>query len=250
MHWKFEEIFSIQFTHQKKAPSAFPDFGLDAPDFIVVPTKSTADKLRRYGWITHSLSGGLLVLSEKTIDASGNASHRSLPPTNDAFTFWLLLNNPGLLNETQPFEALLPQYAGRSRLLYFDNLSAVSLPDNKFRLTTGDFISLSDFSSGAPTYFRYAAREPQIAGIDVTPIEPGNPVAKSFNFTSPARFVDIELPESAYKIAPKPSGTAETVFLTPEKLAGKIFGAVRIFNTAAQPILEKHRKYSAVFAKI
>jgi len=248
MHWRFDKIFSIQFFHQKTMESPLLNADLKRTQFSIIPTESTREKLRRMGWIFRSANDGIQVFGEKTIDPKGNAELRSNLASNDVFTFLLLLDDVSLLNYTHPFKSDLPPFSGRTRLLYFDNLTTTPPTGDNLRLTGDEFIHSTDLASGGPTSFQYLAPLAQITSVELQAITPENPPAKSFSIKPPARAVGLEVAEGAYRMTPKPGGTAETLFLTPERLTGKTIGCIRIFNTSALPMSDTFRKYLAVFA--
>lgn len=248
MHWRFDKIFSIQFFHQKTMDHPLLNADLKGAQFTIIPMEGTREKMRRMGWIFKPMNDGIVVFGEKSIDPSGNAEFRSRPANNEVLTFLLLLEEADLLNYTHPFKSPLPPYSGRTRLLYFDNLSTTPPTGEDLRLTGDEFIHSTDLASGGPLSFQYLASEPQITSVELQAIRPETPPAKSFPINPPARTVGLEAEEGAYRLTPKPGGTTETVFLTQERFPGNAFGCIRIFNTAALPMSDTYRKYQAVFA--
>jgi len=302
MHWKFDPLFSIQVRHQS-ALNASPGA---TPDFDLMPSASTAERMRRLNWVFKAQPDGGLVLGEKIIGSDGLGDFVRQPAADEPFTFLLRLNNPALLHRTAPFavkteeaaavgasaataamfrpgarprslrpgSALetgpstdtpivaaaaapavndpLPAFSGRGRLLYFDNLSAVAIPQPNapplLPLTAGDFVGLPEFASRGPTPFAYTLPAGGTA-VEFVPLVPGGASAVAFSPLPSSRAIRAELPDNAYRMRQVPGNHTEVIYLTGEHLDASVFGIVRIFNTAQLPVLEQNRRYSVVFAE-
>ncbi len=283
MHWKFEPLFSIRVLHQRTL-DAPPD---KTPDFDLAPSARTAERMRRLNWMYKAQPGGGIVFAEKIVGPDGQSSFARQPLADEPFTFLLRLNNPALLNYTAPFakkKALmvgppsnmvarpgaiavaaaseatvpnsdLPSFSGRSRLLYFDNLSAVSIPQPNappdapplLRLTAGEFAGLPEFASRGPTLFAFA---PVSGGaVEFSPLTPsGTPIVALDILPQSQRFT-AELADNAYRMKQVPGNKSELIYLTGEQLDSSVFGVIRIFNTATLPALDQNRRYTVAFAE-
>jgi hypothetical protein len=303
MHWKFESLFSIRVQHQST---------LNAPpgttsDFDLMPSASTAERMRRLNWVFKAQPDGGLILGEKVISADGSEDFVRQPAADEPFTFLLRLNNPALLLRTAPFavknEAAtaapsaaaaaatfrpgaraqslrtgsvsetapsvavasasvpaagdpLPAFSGRGRLLYFDNLAAVAIPQPNappdalplLRLTAGDFAGLPEFASRGPTPFAYALPA-GASSVEFEPLVPSGAPTVTLSPPPTSRAIRVELPDNAYRMRPLPGTQTEVIYLTGEQLDASVFGLVRIFNTAQLPVLEQNRRYTVVFAE-
>ncbi|HND87913.1 MAG TPA: hypothetical protein PK971_06290, partial [Saprospiraceae bacterium] len=147
----------------------------------------------------------------------------------------------------------LPEFSGVSRLLYFDNLSAISIPQPNapplFRLTAGEFVDVPEFASRAPTRFTLR-HKPGSKQAEFSPASPSAAVARLFDIAPAAQSLTVELPPNLYRLRQIPSDDSEKIYLSDERFDGTVFGIVRIFNTPALPILSTLRHYSAVFAEV
>lgn len=302
MHWKFEPLFSIRVQHQST---------LNAPpgatsDFDLMPSASTAERMRRLNWVFKAQPDGGLILGEKVIGADGSEDFVRQAAADEPFTFLLRLNNPALLLRTAPFAAQteaaasapsvaaaatfrpgaraqslragsvsetaasvavasasvpaagdpLPAFSGRGRLLYFNNLAAVAIPQPNappdapllLRLTAGDFVGLPEFASRGPTPFAYSLPA-GTSSVEFVPLVPSGAPAVILSPPPTSRAIRAELSDNAYRMRQVPGNQTEVIYLTGEQLDASVFGIVRIFNTAQLPVLAKNRRYTVVFAE-
>ncbi|HRI58534.1 MAG TPA: hypothetical protein PK228_02390 [Saprospiraceae bacterium] len=253
MHWKFDELFSIRVLHEKFLLDPPNDTATYAPEFTLVPSEQTRLRFRGLSWVTKQQANGIMVFAEKVIDEKGQAFIKSNPLKNEAFTFLLKLNNPGLLFETQPFVSGgganpdLPAFTGRGRVFYFDNLHPVTQPDGSLLMTAGNFADIAELASRAPLPFSFASAD--TTKVEVTPLTSGNATAQTFELDTKTKSVVLDLPENAYRFVQLPANRSETIFMTNEMLNSDVFGVVRIFNSTALPTLGQYRPYKALFAK-
>jgi hypothetical protein len=258
------------------------------PDFDLTPSASTAERMRRLNWMFKSLPEGGMVFAEKIISPDGQSTFARQPITDEPFTFLIRLNNPALLNYTVPFakkagtaaapsgnigarggaaaEASpvptvvpnngLPSFSGRGRLLYFDNLLAVPIPQPNtppgepplLRMTAGDFVGLPELASRGPTPFNFAPIKGSTA-IEFTPLVPTSTPVVILDIPAQSQSFVAKVPDNAYRMKQLPGDQSELIFLTGEPLDSSVFGIVRIFNLAALPVLDQNRRYTVVFAE-
>lgn len=234
--------------------------------------------------------GGGMVFAEKIVGSDGQSTFARQPADDEPFTFWLRLNNPALLDYTAPFvqkkgaeapqasgsaarpgavaattvptpESVapnkeLPNFSGRGRLLYFDNLSAISIPQPNappgpppvLRLTAGDFVGLPEFASRGPTPFNFTPVSGSTA-VDFAPLTPtGSPVL-TIDVPAASPRISAQVPDNAYRMKQVPSNQNELIFLTSEQVDASVFGVIRIFNSVQLPVLSQNRHYTVVFAE-
>lgn len=259
MRWRFDPLFSIKIYHTKYT---LPDpETLESPptakDFTLEPTQATAQQLKKLGWVFKSQPGSCKVFGEKVFDQDGNATLRSIPAIAEGFTFYLMLNNPALLNQTKPYvlqskpvvipNPNLPAYSGRSRLLYFDNLNPVPQSGGEFSLCAGA-VDLAQFASSAPTAFTF--NKPKV-GVKTLKFKALSPLSTdtSFLINPETNSTPIELPENAYILEQNPGGHSETIVLHAELVTGNVLGIVRIFkptNGSWEPI----KRYKVNFDEV
>lgn len=253
MHWKFEEIFSIQVLHERYLLDPPGDPALYAPDFTLEPSEQTRQRFRRLSWVARPQENGILVFAEKVLDKAGQSFTKAKPSDNEAFTFLLKINQPALLFDTKPFSEGggpnpdLPAFSGRGRIFYFDNLNTSTQPDGSLRITAGDFANTAEMASRTPLPFTFSS--PDTTQVELSSLAPGSPASQTFDLNSKTKSVVLDLPESAYRFVQKPANQSETIYMTTERLNGEVFGVVRIFNSAALPALGQFRRYKALFAK-
>lgn len=290
MHWKFEPIFSISVQHQHHlngSPAASPDFALK-------PSAATAERLRHLNWIFKEQADGARIFAEQVVSPDGEATYARQPIEDEAFTFYLRLLNPALLGYTAPYmqaganpaaptaaaaaaldmrarammakstsiekpipNSALPPFSGVSRLLYFDNLSAVSIPQPNappdapplLRITAGAFVDTPEFASRGPTPFTLR-HKPGSKQAEFTPASPSSTGARLFDIAPTAQSLTVTLPPNLYRLRQIPGDDIENIYLSDERLDSTIFGIIRIFNTSTLPTLSAQRHYSAVFAEV
>lgn len=260
MHWRFDPLFSLTVYHTRyTAPD--PDTGESprkAPDFSFEPSRATAARLLRLGWVFKPQTGSFTVYSEKVFEPNGTAVLRGRPAPGEGFTFLLRLNNPALLNETKPYvldsdpvvvpNPNLPEYSGRSRVLYFDNRNPTTLPGGALRLTPAT-VDEQQLGSKAPTAFNFVNLKPGATTLQVTALSPGG-AAQSFPILPGTQSVEIDLPENGYTFGQTGAGFSETMFLSPEPLTGNVLGVVRIFEPAGGAWDDPPRRYQIIFEKV
>ena len=285
MHWKFEPLFSIRVLHQRTL-DAPPD---KTPDFDLSPSARTAERMRSLNWMYKAQQGGGMVFAEKIIGPDGLSSFARQPVADEPFTFLLRLNNPALLNYTAPFakkeEAVapvsgnsrvrsgstmgtaqslatvvpnnnLPLFSGRSRMLYFDNLAAVSIPQPNappdapplLRLTAGEFAGVPEFASRGPTPFAFAPAS-GAAAVEFSPMTPAGTPIVTLDIPAQSQRFTADLADNAYRMKQVPGNQSELIYLTREQMDGSVFGVIQIFNLATLPVLNQNRHYTVVFAE-
>ena len=280
MHWKFEPLFSIRVLHQR-ALDAAPD---KTPDFDLAPSVGTTERMRRLNWMYKAQPGGGMVFAEKVVGPDGQSSFARQPLADEPFTFLLRLNNPALLDYTAPFTKKkdpivgppsnmvarpgavavaatagatvpnnsLPSFSGRGRLLYFDNLSAVSIPQPNapplLRLTAGEFVGLPEFASRGPTPFAFAPAS-GAAAVEFSPLTPAGTPIVALDIPAQSQRFTAKVADNAYRMKQVPGNQSELIYLTGEQLDSSVFGVIRIFNTATLPALDQNRHYTVVFAE-
>ena len=224
-----------------------------------------------------------MVFAEKTIGPDGQSTFARKPGADEPFTFLLRLNNPALMNYTVPFAKKagvtqpsgnmrvrggavaevgqdsaiipnndLPSFSGRGRLLYFDNLLAVSIPQPNapplLRITAGDFVGLPELASRGPTPFNFAPVKGSTA-VEFSPLVPSGTPVVMLDIPAQSQSFVAKVPDNAYRMKQMPGNQSELIFLTDEQLDSSVFGIVRIFNLSALPVLDQNRRYTVVFAE-
>ena len=260
MHWRFDPLFSITVYHTRYA-NPDPDTGESprkAPDFSFEPSRGTAARLHRMGWVFKPQTGSFTVYGEKVFETNGTQVLRGKPAAGEGFTFLLRLNNAALLNETKPFvfdsdpvivpNTNLPEFSGRSRLLYFDNRVPTLLPGGGLQLTSNT-VDEQQFGSKAPSSFDFANLKSGATALHVTPLSLGG-VSQSIPIPPGAKSVKINLPENGYTFGQNVAGFSETIFLSPEPLTGNVLGVVRIFEPGGGAWGDSHRRYQIIFEKV
>ncbi|MCK6692156.1 MAG: hypothetical protein L6Q97_08650 [Thermoanaerobaculia bacterium] len=260
MHWRFDPLFSLTVFHTRYT-SPDPDTGESprrAPDFTFEPTRATAARLLRLGWVFKAQTGSFAVYGEKVFESNGTAVLRGWPALGEGFTFLLRLNNAALLNETKPYvldsdpvvvpNPNLPEYSGRSRILYFDNRNPTALPGGELRLTPGT-VDEQQLGSKAPSAFDFVNLKPGATALQITPLSPGA-VSHTIPVPPGAKSVKIDLPENGYTFGQNVAGFSETIFLSPESLTGNVLGVVRIFEPAGGAWDDPPRRYQIIFEKV
>lgn len=260
MHWRFDPLFSLTVYHTRYT-SPDPDTGESprrAPDFTFEPTRATAARLLRLGWVFKPQTGSFTVYGEKVFESNGTAVLRGRPAPGEGFTFLLRLNNAALLNETKPYvldsdpvivpNTNLPEFSGRARVLYFDNRTPTALPGGELRLTPGT-VDVQQLGSKAPAFFDFVNLKPGAAALQVTPLSPGG-VSQNIPVPPGATSVKIDLPENGYTFAQSGAGFSETIFLSPEPMTGNTLGVVRIFEPGGGAWDDPLRRYQIIFEKV
>jgi hypothetical protein len=264
MKWKFEPILSIRVLHQRMQEVPLVDPDAYTPEFSVEPSPDTLHYLKRMGWIAKPMPNGIRVFGEKIIREDGSSFYRQAPEDISVLTFLVRLNDHAILEETSPFvlkrEPLepnedLPAFSGKSRLLYFDNLSVnvQPLPDDGeiLVLTKGEYVGEPEFASQAVSPFLMKLSKKDITDVVATSIGPGDKVKEEkIKVPSGSQSVFLELEENAWQITPKPDGEQEQeiIYLSSKPFPEKVFGIIRIFNTETHPLTE-FRRFQALFAR-
>lgn len=257
MHWRFDPLFSLDVYHNKyKNPD--PDTNelpRKAPDFVLEPSRSTAARLLRMGWIAKRHTGGCMVFGEKLFAPDGSAALRQLPAPEEGFTFYLRLKNQELLNQTKPYvletkpelvpNPSLPPFSGRFRLLYFDNRDPTPRPNGELWLTPAP-VSVAQLGSVATIPFTFSNSKTGATEIALTPLAPTG-AAQTFQINPATKSVQVNLPENGYHLLHKPGNQTEILFLTSDSAAGEALGIVRIFQPAGAAGWEPHRRYQIIF---
>lgn len=242
MHWRFDPLFSLTVYHSKfdqPVPDTW-ESPRPAPDFMIEPTTGTAALLKKNSWLCKQGTGSCVVYAEKIIDAAGNSDYRNAPTAGTAISFVLRLTNNRLLNETKPFVVAtgtatapnknLPTFSGAGRILYFDNRNVVYGNNAPYPLTAGA-TDIPNLASRSRLPFVLSGLNPgsSVSLSALTPsgstvAVPSNPVTNS---------VEIDVPENGYQISGHNGGTAETIYLTNDRLPVDCLGIIRIFIPAA-----------------
>lgn len=260
MHWRFDPLFSISVYHTRYT---MPDPDTNesprrAPDFILEPSRGTAARMFRLGWVAKKGTGSITVYGEKVFDSGGSAKLRASISKEDGLTFLLRLTNPTLLNETKPYvldsapvvvpNTNLPEYSGRTRILYFDNLNPTPLPGDVLKLTPNT-VDEQQMGSSAPVFFDFTNIKPGATALQVTSLAPAG-AAQTFTISPGARSIKVDLPENAYAFEQNPSGFSEKIFLSPEPVESNVIGVVRIFQPVGGAWEDFHRRYQILFEKV
>ena len=252
MHWKFDPFFTIDILHGKYPPPAAGQADPPVPSFSVEPTGETRRRLLRMGWVfrPYTGGGGGALYAEKMIAPDGTAKLRARPAPDEGFTFIIRLADAALLNQTKPYAKVpstLPAFSGRSRLLYFNNLNAVSTGTDQFSLSAGSAVGLPEFGSRMPTVFIFQATSSSVTQVKMDALIPGG-TSQSFPVNSKTRSAAINLPENGYRLTQQPGGAAETLFLTNTALPANSLGVLRIFQPPGAD-WEPFRRYQILFDK-
>lgn len=249
MHWKFEPFFSIEILHGKYPPQTGQP-AQPAPDFVLVPTDETKSRLSKMGWVfkPRVAGGGGVLYAEKVVAPDQTAKLRVRPANNEGFSFLILLSNPALLQKTKPFDSpasSMPPFSGRARTLYFDNLNANAIGGNIYLLSQNSAVSFAEFASRVPVHFMYRAASNAITSLDLTPLVPGG-ATSTIPINDNTHSIEVNLPENGYRVAPKPSGNTETLYLSDETFPPATLGVVRIFQPPGAD-WEPFRRYQIMF---
>ncbi|MCO6477061.1 MAG: hypothetical protein J5I94_10600 [Phaeodactylibacter sp.] len=235
--WQYDIIFSFRVNH--------PD-DRAGRGFRIVPTVACRRQLARYGLIFKPMANGGAVVVEKKVTPGPAGPPQPIRQINEVanFSFLLFLDNPGLLTSTIPFhQSGLPEFIGRSRILYFDNLST----DNRIDLDLngmpeagpygmelavyelpreGD-VSLGDLASLGLNKFEYYADPLTTSIFQVTPIRPGGGTARSWPINANNKRVELELEEGPYLIK---QDEEEVFYAAASLLPAGAFGLIHIFK--------------------
>ena len=249
MHWRFDPLFSIKIVHSKDASKKAVDFSLE-------PTQSTVQRMKTLNWVYRSQPGFCTVYGEKLFDTEGNTSLRVEPKAHESLAFFLRLNNSAILNSTKPYVLAskpdvipnaLPAFSGRSRLLYFDNLSPLSVSGGEFSISSG-LVELTHFASVEPTLFMFDKAKNGVKKIKFTSITPQE-VVTQFDLHPQTHTTEVRLPENSYRLEQIPDGPSETLVILSENVVGNTLGLIRIFkpNTGDW---EPQRRYRIEFGEV
>jgi hypothetical protein len=263
MHWKFEKICSLSVLHQAVVDDPPIDLASYNYEFSVIPAAGTASRFQQLGWMTKPIPGGIMVFAEKTIGQDGTAFFRTTPLAQEGFTFYLLLNQPAILNDTQPFSlsengqikpnANLPKHNGQGQIIYLNNLASVevTLADGTTinRLSPGEYIDTTAFGSRSVTPFLFRTEDASRNKIVATPAHAEGPqTAKTFALAANERSVVLDLPSSAWQIEQLPQGSSELMYFTERPLPPNVFGIIEIFN-ADEWMTNQYRRFQALFER-
>jgi hypothetical protein len=260
MHWKFERMFTIKVMHEG-LPTQPKDEATTVPAFTLKPTTASLQRMKKLNWVARPIWNGLVVFAERNVRTDGTPMPPHKPSADEHLAFTIELNTPGLLKKTKPYMKIavpgpvpndqLPNFSGRGRLLYFNNLNAVPLSTDTFRITQEDFVAEPEFASRAPTSFDFTAAQVGVATVEAKALLPNPPPVQSFAFKPAASKTQVELANNAYEMVQKPSAPEkrEIMYLTNETLPEKTLGIVSIFDIASAPI-DQNKTFQLAFAKI
>lgn len=245
--WKYDLLFTFQL---------FPEGGAE-PLFAVIPTTDCVQTLRRYGLIFKPLSPGAAIIAEKRFQPDG--SKATLRPIRSltSFSFILQLKEAALLNQVAPYvmrngsgeiiPVELPSFSGRSRILYFNNLSASGQIDSDLefipppedvdfdlssrKLSIQDMVSADDLASLAPNVFSLTEDPARVSLLQLQSIRPDGDTMLTEPITAQKRRVEVDVPSGAYRlIRTGPGGGEERIYAGSQLLGGAVFGLIEIFK--------------------
>lgn len=246
MHWRFDSLFSIKVLLSKDSSQTTVDFSFE-------PTKSTALYMKSLGWIFRTQPGYCSIYGEKLFDPDGNSFLRAQPKIDESLTFFLRLNDISLLNKIKPYVLaskpeitpnVLPDFSGRTRLFYLDNLNPLPLSGGVFSFTSKP-VDIAELASNFPTEFTFNLKKTGVKTLKFTSKTPKVSTLQ-FAINEQSNSAQVELPENAYQLEQSPGGSTETIVVLSENIEGNTLGLVRIFPST-EGAWEPIRRFEITF---
>jgi len=242
VQWKYDILFYFNIAYTGR---------LQANDFLISPTNSCRKELSRYNLLFKQNQNGGYIISEKKITQSDELNVLRKIDELTSFTFMLVLKNQNLFSSLSPFSVaetdFLPDFIGRRRLLYFDNLDGnqnvddnlTPFPNNPINnlaffsapLASSGYVSEQDLGSLVPNEFSYT-KEPEIDEINISPLHPGDLQPQAYSFEGGNTKVKISLQQSGYVFQRSGAGGSsnEIVFAGSELIPNSLLGVIQIYK--------------------
>ncbi len=243
VNWKYDILFSINITF---------DAPLQPNDFRVIPSKSCRSLLKKHGLIFRPVENGGIVIAEKRIHSDHTTTPLFPIKSLTVFAFALHLNNSSLFSRLRPYStdpsAVLPDFYGQRRALFFDNLNIDLEPDvelvdipqtqmpatnlKAMEIASLGTVSDQDLASLVPNEFSYR-RENNVNQITLQGLSPENEEKEKYNLSDKQPHLPLKLATKAYRFEQNGSATtSEIIVADAELLPVSTFGIVHIYKDA------------------
>jgi len=231
-NWRYDILFNFRFYYTKE---------LKPGTFVIVPSKECSNTLKKHNLIFKSTENGAMIISEKHIISESNCEAVWKLNQTKAFTFILVLKDLMLFPNISPYssnpEDKLPDYYGKTRILYFDNLDMDNKIDNLTNPTTkslniakNETVGIEDLASVIPNKLAFRKTN-GISQVNLKPVKPGSNQNLEFQLTDQKPIANVSLETGAYELELIGSGKPkETIFVGSELSGSSVFGIIQIYK--------------------
>lgn len=251
--WQYDILFSFLVEHPRTTDA-----------FQVRPAPACQQALKKAGLLFKAFPNGGLVAAEKRHLPNGTTrvAHRIAGLTR--FSFLLLLRDRSLLADTVPFNAAdLPDFSGRRRVLYLDNLSADrridtglealppttpgAAPVMSMPLSTGDWVDRADLASITPRHFDLLLKEGE-SQLKIESLAPAGAPSQTHTVSPSNRALSLLLPTGGVRAQRQSGATTTTeIWVADDALTTEnALGVIDIYKDERVDY-NKHIRYDIIF---
>ncbi len=238
--WKYDPLFSFKVFYPKK---------LNPNDFVITPSHTCKKLLDKYHLIFKKSENGGTIISEKRINDDQTVETVFRINTLTAFNFILQLKNSLLFSHIDPYsndpEAELPEYFGRRRFFYFDNLNesleidqtiipisevSPTVEMNEMDIAVNSTAGSDDLASLVENEFTYTKRN-GVTDLVFSPVRPIPNDNITFNLSATKPAANVALATGAYEFEQVGSGNPkETIYAGSEFLGESSFAIIQVYK--------------------